>query len=819
MRCYLLPIVLTLACAAGAAAGEFDAAVTIENRTGQDKTDWPVFLTVYKVFGGNLPIERINPRGFHVYDAAGNELPHMLRRLPPDVSCGNDEIVFLVPKLAAGASMKLRVTNDALPGKTARMDLAGNLNNLLGGGGFEKITDGAPAGFTAAVKGAAALALDAKQARAGRACLRIDLPAGSSASLRSARPIPFKKDGRYRFSIWARCRNVAYNGYGFRGAGGSVKFDPPAFRGRSELRLRGDRPWFCYQFEPGGSDPWGVPDESGRTLPEQVRGGRGTAPAAIWAKAAGKAHLAITFAQHAQPFLKGDKGGTAWLDEALLFEQPTVRVDRRKPLAGVTARGAVVFARPVNSPRWGPFAHEAATKIEAFAMRGERRQVRFGIYAAEDLANVTVHPSPLVGPAGRLGPEHLDLELNNHYIEPYRQQQLKAGKWAEYLLAFDVPRDAAPGKYAGSITITTGPREQVRKLPVALEVLPVEVPAMKGYWVGGIYNVGYDLKRDEAFYRCYGKVGFNYIMLFDYLAAQMKGDRLDYAAADRQVAQIRRIARVTGGIGLYREPNISEDEPRKFYQIAAGRPDWAGDYKIGTDAKFKAGYQKLCRQLDQHARKQGWPTLIYMVSDEPGDRRDKHPSMGWLNEALPQAITCADVQFRDMLATWQWYNLPILDDPVDWTGPLVYEFVKARAKRFGICGTAWSVDTARYQPGYMLPATGACYWHFWHTNGPFDPREGRVDRRFFVPAMAAGVNDLRYYVALKAAIAAAEGTDRAAVAAEAGKYLRDILTVIPGDHDRHLMPHNGVPWQWGYDRFYDDWRARMKDYILPLQGK
>lgn len=305
-------------------------------------------------------------------------------------------------------------------------------------------------------------------------------------------------------------------------------------------------------------------------------------------------------------------------------------------------------------------------------------------------------------------------------------------------------------------------------------------------------------------------------MLLDYLIGAMKGARLDYAAADRQVEKIVKLAHVDAGIGLYREPNMSEDEPRKWYQIAAGKPDYQGKYKIGTDAKFKAGYQKLAREAPAHATKAGWPRLIYMVSDEPGDRRDKDPSMGWLNEAIPEAVTCADVQFGDMLATWQWYNLPILDDPADWSGPLVYEFVKKHKGRFGICGTAWSVDTARYQTGYMLPATGACYWHFWHTGGPFDAREGRVDRRFFVPAMAAGVNDLRYYVAAKERIG---GRPQSPTAIEAEQYLREILAVIPGDHDRHLMPHNGVPWTWGYDRFYDDWRAKMKDYILRLEAE
>ncbi len=805
----LTATIILLACSA--AAAQFEAGVTLTNTTGEDKADWPVFLTVYKVFGGNLPVARIDPKGFHVLDAAGNELPHMLRRLPPDVSCGNDEIVFVVPKLAAGGSMKLRVTNSAAPGKTAAIDLAGSGHNLLAGGGFEKLADGGPEGFTATVKGGAKLARDARERRAGRGCLRIDMPVRSSVTLKT-KPIQFKKDGRYHFSIWAKCRNVAYNGYGFWGAGGTVKFDPPALRRRAELRLRGDREWFCYQFEPGGSDPWGVGDQSSWAQTATVRRRGSQSPAEIWSKTGGQAHLAIAFRQDAQPFLAGDKGGTAWLDEALLFEQPTVRVDRRKPLAMVGG-GAFVYARPVNSPRWGPFAHEAAGKIEAFAMRGERRQVRFGIYAAQVLDYVTVGCSPLAGPGGKLGPQCLDLELNNHYIEPYRGlTQLKAGKWAEYLLAFDVPAGAKPGAYRGWLAILAGGKP-IATLPVALEVLPLKVPAMKGYWVGGIYNVGYDIKRDEAFYRCYAKTRFNYLMLFDYLTGSIKGGRQDFAAADRQVDQIVKIAKVTGGIGLYREPNMSEDQPRKWYQIASGKPDYAGKYKLGTDAKFKAGYQKLARETHAHATKAGWPTLIYMVTDEPGDRRDVDPSMGWLNDAIPEAITCADTQFKDMLRTWKWYNLPILDDPVDWTGPLVYRYVLARKKRFGICGTAWSVDTARYQPGLMLPATGACYWHFWHTRGPFDPRQGRVDRRYFVPAMAAGGNDLRYYVALKQRIAR---SPKHPAAVKAGAYLRKILAVMPGDHDRHLMPHNGVPWMWGYDAFYDDWRAKMKDYLLEL---
>jgi hypothetical protein len=78
------------------------ATVTIQNNTGATKTNWPVFLTVWKVFGGNLALSSLNPQGFHVFDSGGVELPYMLRAIPPDFSLGNDEIVFVVPTIASG---------------------------------------------------------------------------------------------------------------------------------------------------------------------------------------------------------------------------------------------------------------------------------------------------------------------------------------------------------------------------------------------------------------------------------------------------------------------------------------------------------------------------------------------------------------------------------------------------------------------------------------------------------------------------------------------------------------------------------------------
>jgi len=799
-RLRALLTVTALLLAAGSAAAGLTADVTLTNTTGGDKTDWPVFLTIWKVFGPDLPDGAIDSGRVRVLDADGNEIPHMPRRMPPAASPGSDEIVFLVKRLPAGASLRLRVVAGTEAGKTSRFDLHANPNNLLPPLPGKQVKPPADA-----------------PADAGR-ITRIDLPAGAAVNLAVGKPVRFRKGVPCHFSFWAKTDNVAHNGWGFRGSGVSVKFDPPAFRGRESITLRGRRAWYCYRFDAGGADAWGVDAQAAMPVAETVRKGRERAPAPLWAKARGMAQLRITGKQTPQPFLVGDKSGRLWLSDPILFAQPTVSVDRASPLKRAARHGAVVFARPVNMPRCKAFAHEAADRLEAFAMRGQRVQLRLGVHAVTALGDVTVTTSPLVGAAGQIPEDRLELETLGAYVTDYAPiPHLTAGHVAEFLLGIDVPAEAAPGVYTGSVRLAAG-ETTLADLPVVLEILPVGVGPMTGYWVGGIYNIGMGMDRNDAFYRAYGKARFNYLLLFDYLFGRMKGGRIDFDAADAQVRKIVSLAKVTGGIGLYREPNMSEDQPRKWYQIASGDPDWQGKYKTGTDDRFEAGYRKRARAAADHARKAGWPELVYMVSDEPGDRRDVDPSMGWLNRELPRAVTIADVQFKDMVRTWDWYNLPVLDDPVDWTGPLVYEYVRKRKGRFGICGTGWRLDVGRYQPGLMLAGTGACYWHFWHTRGPFEPKDGKVVRSHTVAAMAAGVNDLRYYLALKDLIAANRTGPNAAVAAEADKYLRETLALAPGDHDRHLMPHNGVPWHWGDVRFYDRWRKRMKDCLTKLSS-
>lgn len=779
----------------------FRGDVELTNLTGAAKTDWPVFLTIWKVFGGGLDMSRINPGGFHVYDSSGTEIPHMVRHIAPDFSLGNDEIVFLVPSMAAGQTLSYIITNTAEPGLTQAIDVINNPNNLLPNGGFETDVGGVPTGYFVAVNHGVSLSYDTQVKHSGSRSLKMTFLVGSDATLKTTSAIPIQSGGHYHFSIWVKTENVAYNGYGFYGQGGWINFEPTAFTGRETLTLRDDRKWFCYRFDSGSADSWAVP----------AMASQGRSNTSVRLVLGGDQDVD-------QPFLAGDQTGRIWFDEALLFAQPRVTVDRQTPLRRHAKNGAVIFSRPVNSPQYKAFAPEAVKKFQLYAMKGERRRLRFGVHAVRTINDLSIHVTELTGPGGTLSGDDLDLEkFGGSFVVAYETTlELAAGNTVEYLLSINVPDALAAGTYTGAVVFTSS-GGFIQVLPLALEVLPVQVPSMADTWVGGIYNIGYALDRDDRFYRCYGKVRFNYIMLFDYFAAHIGSLDPDLPYAQQQVDKLAALSHLTGGIGLYREPNMSEDQPRMWYQIATGDPTYPGPYpnkpNTNTFPQYEAGYQALAVQLETHALSNDWPTLIYMVSDEPDYFLDWNDSMGWLNEALPDAITVADTQFHDMLRTWDWYNLPILDDPADWTGPLMYDYVKAHKGRFGICGTRWGLAAGRYQGGLMMAASGACYWHWWHTHGPFDYLEGNVVRMHHVAAMGAGVNDLRYYLTLKEKIAASSNPT---LAAQAQAYLDGIFDFCTADHDRHLLPYNGVPTDWGYHRFYDDWRATMKDYILLL---
>jgi hypothetical protein len=369
MRRIILTLALLVGWAAGVGRADMEAQLSLENRTGGDKTDWPIFLTVWKVFGADLDVGKMDREGFHVLDAAGQEVPYMLRSIPPDFSLGNDEIVFVVPKMRVGESLKFHLTQTKTRGLTQTIDLAGNPNNLLPNGGFEALRKNTLEGYEVTAGRGVEIAADGEMKHSGRQSLRVTIPVGSTVSLRTGQPVRFREGGQYHFSFWAKTNNVAYTGWGFWNDGGTVGLRPAAFRGREKITLRGTRDWYCYTFEPGGVDEWGVPAMTCAAQAETIKKNGRDAPDDLWQKG-GQAVLTIDVRQANQPFLKDDKTGRMWLDEILLFEQPAITVERAGPLEQVARNSAVIFSRPAGHLPGGVAAGASGRQWKGPAGRG-----------------------------------------------------------------------------------------------------------------------------------------------------------------------------------------------------------------------------------------------------------------------------------------------------------------------------------------------------------------------------------------------------------------------------------------------------------------
>ncbi|GAF85491.1 unnamed protein product, partial [marine sediment metagenome] len=162
------------------APADYDVRLDLKNVSGQVKADWPVILRVYTVLGRNLPAGSVDPEGFHVYDPAGKEVPHATEKLPPYDQPGNDELVFVIPRIKPGEVLSYRITNTGKKStKRTTIDVVGSTHNLIGNGRFDPVKDGWM--FPLAAR-------DEKVGHSGRSSLRLTAD-GKTVSTKYARPV------------------------------------------------------------------------------------------------------------------------------------------------------------------------------------------------------------------------------------------------------------------------------------------------------------------------------------------------------------------------------------------------------------------------------------------------------------------------------------------------------------------------------------------------------------------------------------------------------------------------------------------------------
>jgi len=837
-----------LGCAAASAWADYQVRVDLKNVAGEVKRNWPVILRVYTVLGRNLTPGSVNPEGFHVYDPSGREVPHMLERVPPHSQPGNDEIVFVIPKIEPGEVLSYRIANTAAKSaKRVKTDVVNSPHNLIADGGFEATELGR---FSAPGQ------QDTKVSRSGKASLLLAAD-GATVSTKYAKPIPLHKGSWYYFAAWSKTENVARFGYQARGGGYVVltardpktKKTAPAFRGQITPQCS-TRDWLKMTLE-GGATQWGMDRYTAQAVQAQ-------------------ANLEFNLRQRRHYYMaKGRSAGSWWLDDVVLMEQPETEVRFDLALKPLMDAGAFLFTRPPHTylgelddkgrveHEWCsyPYPHEKLTRLDKFALKGQRVSFCVGIYHTREIADVVVR---VAGSGLSSGQAKLPVELVEYlpgFVGEGRGRYMKvlgeggavkpvtlAGeKGVRYFfLTFRVPAHAKAGRYTGKVEVLAEKGRLRELVPITLRVQDIVQPAPKDVFVGFIFQSHNPPLNDDGL-KVYSRSGFTCLTRFGGFLSYQRDEKGNWQVDLDKLHQRMTWLKGYGltGVSVFSDFDLGprwnggavlqRTRPRDFNK---GKRPWSERLKTAEDA-WKAQIRRIEQARKQHPQ---WPTLIYMTWDEPnlggGVNGRPDPAMAWVNQVAPNALTTLDVQFDPLAVCAKWYTMPAFDDPANWAGPELYRWVRKQGRRFGFCGSAREEgDSSRYQPGMMMIATGASYFHAWHLSRPqkmarniaFDKASGRVLRAVSMINWGAGMNDLKAYHLLRTAVAEArKSTDPAKRSAlkAAEDYLAGVFAIFNGDHKPTWPnePYLGTTADWGCAGFYDQWQEQMVKRAAALMG-
>jgi len=621
--------VLGILLSAGTSPAGYEVRVDLKNVSGQVKTDWPVILRVYTVFGRNLDPAAIHPAGYHVYDVQGKEVPHAIEPIPPYDQPGNDEIIFVIPRMEPDQVVSYRIANDSNRSSLrAKIDVVNSPHNLIANGDFEKADGDAPAGFTAPAR------LDAKTRHTGRSCLMLSAD-GKDVATRRAGKVPLHKGSWYYFGVWSKTQGVSRFGYQ-AGGGGYFRLmarDPEsnkeisAFSGQVTPQCS-TRDWLKVTLEHNGQTDWGTDVYAAKAV-------------------ASEATVEFALRQRRHYYMTaGNTRGQWWLDGAVLMEQPEVNVRFDLSVEPLIEDGVFLFTRPPlmplgrldekkrGRPEWctRPFAHEKLVSLDRFALKGQRVSYCVGLYHTQPIKDVLVRlkGDALIGPGAASIPAEL-IEYCPGYLGPDRGRYMKvlnaeggvqpvtpAGEEGVryFFLTFNVPEDAKPGRYAGTVEVLREKAKLLRAVPLSLRVQGMVQPTPKDVFVGLIHQGGNPRWDDEAL-TVYSRSGFNCITRFgNFLEYEKDEDgkwQVNLDALHKQMMRMKKYG--FAGVSIFSDLDVGPKwdggrllklvRPADFKE---GQRTWAERLETAAEA-YKAQIRRIEAARRSHPE---WPTLIYL---------------------------------------------------------------------------------------------------------------------------------------------------------------------------------------------------------------
>ena len=523
------------------------------------------------------------------------------------------------------------------------------------------------------------------------------------------------------------------------------------------------------------------------------------------------------------------------------------------PTAAQQQAGYILFAPHWMRKVFGnsvPLEGEIGAGLSASAAPGEYEPMTLAISPLRDLGECTLSVGALSGPGGASLPaDAIEVRVVNLWAQIPGQKGSQYAKQfintpealldtdtvnvdgedtREWWLTVHVPADAAPGRYAGTATLTPGDGAPV-EIPLTLEVLPVALREPEGYTFGMYWG---PLRQDDMTQER------TLAQIADMREHNMNTAALDAAAtmsvgADGQYEYD--FAEVTELLQLLREGGLDAPVPW-VYQFPPL------DTEFGTE-EHAAQVKAFVERAQAHFDGLGLGEVLWYPRDEPwhGERREQ---CKWLLEAIkqvPEARTYVTTRADTAEEFDPW--LDVRTHTLSLSGGFDPVAVRDAAAASG--DTYWWYtnacreypDVMRFKGGFFFwktGATGQLYWAYQYPRGnPITDLDG-IDWCAAYPGetgpiptiewegLREGIDDFRYIRTLELEISDARDGDSAAAKALAGEaeaLLAEIREAAIDDlqvyEDRELSFHVVSIWD---AATYDSYRRQIAEKTAALQA-
>jgi len=313
--------------------------------------------------------------------------------------------------------------------------------------------------------------------------------------------------------------------------------------------------------------------------------------------------------------------------------------DPPQPMAEDAGSGYTVFQRDFMKDVYyndTPFRGETAMPLAAGGFAGEVVPVTMAVLPLKDLGMGTLTVSALAGPQGSIPESAIDVgyvsyrvtrvtmdggvyTISPRLIVPKNSVALPKGVARRFWLAVRIPPGTAPGTYSGQVSFTPQ-RGSARLIPLQFTVRKgsldaVDIPA--GPWGGPVGIPWFGDDRETVLFaaemteksllmlRAYGFTMFTGVPYVVYKGFKDGKPWLDFAAADRQMVDVRKygfLAVNTYGAGLIGIDAYNRD---------------LGKMKEAGFADYSDFLKAIYSVVGRHAQEKDWVPVYWNLGDEP----------------------------------------------------------------------------------------------------------------------------------------------------------------------------------------------------------